>query len=47
MIPGAITTTVLTHPLHVLLMVMILFRGLRTAISAVAEARGHSPLRAA
>ena len=39
MIPAAITMTVLTHPLQVLLMGMITFRGVRAAISAVAEAR--------
>jgi hypothetical protein len=39
MIPAAITMTVLTHPLQVLLMGVILFQGVRTAISAVVEAR--------
>jgi hypothetical protein len=39
MIQVAITTTVLTHPFHVLFMGMILVRGVRAAISAVEEAR--------
>jgi len=39
MIPAAITMTVLTHPLQVLLMGVILFHGVRAAISGVAEAR--------
>ena len=48
MIPAAITMTVLTHPLQVLLMGMITFRGVRAAISAVVvearrPARGSHP----
>ncbi len=39
MIPAAITMTVLTHPLQVLFMGVILFHGVRAAISAAAEAR--------
>ena len=39
MIPAAITTTVLTHPIHVFLLGMILFRGVCAVISAVEEAR--------
>jgi hypothetical protein len=39
MIPEALTTTVLTHPIQVLAMGVILFHLARAAISAVAEAR--------
>jgi hypothetical protein len=42
MIPAAITMTVLTHPFQVLLMGVILFQGVRAAISAAAEARRPS-----
>ena len=47
----AITTTVLSHPLQVLLMGMIALHGVRTVLSAVRRAdglaTGHLDLRAA
>ena len=39
MVPTALAMTVLNHPLHVLLVGMVLFQGVRAAVSAVTEVR--------